>query len=175
LVKTGIDVFFKFSPIERNQTNPDRIYRMSNWGKDLDLFLLDAHSYRSPNDLPDTIQNNKTLYGKQQLDWLKKGLLASNSAWKVISNPVPITLPDCYGDKGECNNWATNSSLNQLTFTRERNQFLKFLDENNIKNVIFITTDVHFAGTVRVEQNFDSNRDKLVFYEMANGPLSTGT
>ena len=25
LVKTGIDVFFKFSPIERNQTDPDKI------------------------------------------------------------------------------------------------------------------------------------------------------
>jgi alkaline phosphatase D len=175
LVKIGIDVFFKFSPIQRNQTDPDRIYRMFNWGKDFDLFLLDAHSYRSLNDLPDTIQNNKTLYGEQQLDWLKKGLLASNSAWKIISNPVPITLPDCYGEKGECNNWATNSSLNQLTFTRERNQFLRFLDQNNIKNVIFITTDVHFAGTVKVEQDFDGDGDKLIFYEMANGPLSTGT
>ena len=175
LVKTGIDVFFKYSPIERNQTDPDRIYRAFNWGKDFNLFLLDAHSYRSPNDLPDTIQNKKTLYGKQQLDWLKDGLLASNSTWKIISNPVPITIPDCYGGKGECNSWATNSSLNQLTFTKERNQFLKFLDENNITNVVFITTDVHFAGTVKVEQSFDNNRDKLVFYEMANGPLSTNT
>lgn len=175
LVRTGIDVFFKFSPIERNQTDHDRIYRMFNWGKDLDLFLLDAHSYRSLNDLPDTIQNNKTLYGKQQLDWLEKGLLTSNSTWKIISNPVPITLPDCYGDKGECNNWATNSSLNQLTFTRERSQFLRFLDEHNIKNVIFITTDVHFAGTVKVEQDFDGDGDKLILYEMATGPLSTGT
>lgn len=41
--------------------------------------------------------------------------------------------------------------------------------------VIFITTDVHFAGTIKVEQNFDKDRDKLVFYEMANGPLSTNT
>jgi len=175
LVKTGIDVFFKFSPIERNHTDPDKIYRMFNWGKDFDLFLLDAHSYRSLNDLPDTIQNNKTLYGKQQLDWLKNNLLRSNSTWKIISNPVPITIPDCFGDKGECNNWATNNQSNNLTFTKERNQFLKFLDENNIKNVIFITTDVHFAGTVKVEQDFNNDTDKLIFYEMANGPLSTNT
>lgn len=175
LVKTGIDVFLKYSPIDRNQSDPDRIYRMFNWGKDLDLFLLDDHSYRSKNDLPDTEQNHKTLYGKEQLDWLKNGLLNSKATWKVISNPVPISLPDCYGQKGECNSWATNSSLNQLSFTKERSQFLKFLDDKNIKNVVFVTTDVHFAGTVKVEKDFNKDNDKLVIYEMASGPLSTNT
>ncbi len=175
LVKTGIDVFFKYSPIDRNQTDPDKIYRMFGWGKDLDLFLLDAHSYRSLNNMSDIPENNKTLYGKEQLDWLKNGLANSNATWKIISNPVPITLPDCYGEMGECNSWATNSSLNQLSFTKERNQFLKFLDLNNIKNVIFITTDVHFAGTVKVEKDFNNDTDRLVFYEMASGPLSTNT
>ena len=175
LVKTGIDVFFKFSPIDRNQSEPDKIYRMFNWGKNLDLFLLDAHSYRSQNDLPDTVQNNKTLYGKEQLNWLQNGLLNSKATWKVISNPIPITIPDCFGKKGECNSWAVNKPNNNLTFAKERAQFLKFLDDNNINNVIFITTDVHFAGTVRVENDFNGDEDKLIFYEMANGPLSTNT
>ncbi len=43
LVKAGMDFFFKFSPIERNQTEHDKIYRMFNWGKDMDLFLLDYY------------------------------------------------------------------------------------------------------------------------------------
>jgi alkaline phosphatase D len=51
LVKTGMDLFFEFSPIDRNKTDPNRIYRSFNWGKDLDLFILDAHSYRSQNNL----------------------------------------------------------------------------------------------------------------------------
>jgi alkaline phosphatase D len=148
---------------------------MFSWGKDLDLFLLDAHSYRSLNNMSDTPANNKTLYGKEQLDWLKNGLVNSKATWKIISNPVPITLPDCYGEMGECNSWATNSSLNQLGFTKERNQFFKFLDTNDIKNVVFITTDVHFAATVKVEKDFNNDTDRLVFYEMANGPLSTNT
>lgn len=172
LVKTGIDVFFKYSPIDRNQTDPDKIYRMFNWGKDLDLFLLDAHSYRSHNDIPDNLQNNKTLYGKEQLNWLRNALVSSNSTWKVISNPVPITIPDCFGKKGECNSWAVNNPNNNLTFAKERAQFLKFLDDNNLNNIIFLTTDVHFAGTVKVENDFNSDGDKLIFYEMASGPLS---
>lgn len=175
LVKTGINYFFEFSPIEQNKENPYQIYRMFQWGKNLDLFLLDAHSYRTVNTLQDTPQNNKTLYGKQQIDWLKNKLLLSNSTWKIISNPIPITIPDCIGYMQACNNWATNSASNTLTFTNERNQFLKFLDERNIKNVIFITTDVHYAATVKVSQDFDRDGDLFTFYEMTNGPLSVYT
>src|SRR5215204_322239 len=172
LVKTGINYFFEFSPIEKNQENPDQIYRMFQWGKNLDLFLLDVHSYRSVNTLPDTLQNNKTLYGKQQLDWLMNKLLSSNATWKIISNPIPITIPDCIGYMHACNNWATNNASNTLTFTKERNQFLKFLDERNIKNIIFLTTDVHYAATVKVSQDFVRDGDLFTFYEMTNGPLS---
>jgi alkaline phosphatase D len=175
LVKTGINYFFEFSPIEKNRENPDQIYRMFQWGKNLDLFLLDVHSYRSVNTLPDTLQNNKTLYGKQQLDWLMNKLLSSNATWKIISNPIPITIPDCIGYMHACNNWATNNASNTLTFTKERNQFLKFLDERNIKNIIFLTTDVHYAATVKVSQDFDRDGDLFTFYEMTNGPLSVYT
>ena len=35
LVKAGILAFFNFSPLERNQQEPDRIYRSFQWGKDL--------------------------------------------------------------------------------------------------------------------------------------------
>lgn len=167
--------FFLFSPVERDTIDPDKIYRMFNWGKDLDLFLLDAHSYRSLNNLEDTPENNKTLYGKEQLDGLKNNLDSSNSTWKIISNPVPITIPDCFGPNQTCNNWATNSTYNNLTYTKERSSFLKFLDEQDIKNIVFLTTDVHFAGTVHAIQDFDGDGDLLQFYEMASGPLSTYT
>lgn len=177
LVNVGIDLFFKFSPIERNQIEKDQIYRSFNWGKNLDLYLLDAHSYRSLNNLPDTRENNKTLYGKEQIDWLKNKLLSSSSTWKIVSTPVPITVPNCfYGPTklGGCDNWATNNKTNE-TFVKERNEFLKFLDKYNIKNVIFIAGDVHFAGTVNVTQDFDEDGDTFTFYEIINGPLNANT
>ena len=49
------------------------------------------------------------------------------------------------------------------------------MDDNNIKNIVFITTDVHFAGTVKVVQDFNGDGDLFTFYEMADGPLSTYT
>lgn len=73
-----------------------------------------------------------------------------------------------------CNNWATNNASNTLTFTNERNQFLKFLDERNIKNIIFLTTDVHYAATVKVSQDFGDG-DLFAFYEMTNCSLNVYT
>jgi alkaline phosphatase D len=176
LVRTGIATFFNFSPIEKNTEEPTRIYRSFNWGKDLDLFILDAHTYRSRSEIPDTPDNDKTLLGIQQLKWLEQGLLNSKATWKVVSTDVPITIPNCFNNRGlGCDNWATNSTSNNETFVRERASFLKFLDDNNIKNVVFVATDVHFAANVRVVQDFNGDGDNLIFYELVSGPLTTYT
>jgi alkaline phosphatase D len=50
--KEGINGFLYYSPLDSDNDNgagnnsDTRIYRSFNWGKDLDLFLLDARSYR---------------------------------------------------------------------------------------------------------------------------------
>jgi len=174
VVKAGINSFFNFSPIDRNKAEPNRIYRSFHWGKDLDLFLLDMHSYRSRNDLPDTVQNNKTLLGRDQLHWLEQSLLNSTATWKVISADVPATIPNCFNKQLGCDNWATNgtSATFKETFTRERSDFLRFLDDHNIKNLVVVATDVHFPINILVED--DPNRDghNLVYYELVSGPLS---
>jgi alkaline phosphatase D len=174
VVKAGINAFFNFSPIDRNKAEPDRIYRSFHWGKDLDLFLLDMHSYRSRNDLPDTPQNNKTLLGRDQLHWLEQSLLNSTATWKVISADVPATIPNCFNKQLGCDNWATNgtSATFKETFTGERSDFLKFLDDHNIKNVVVVATDVHFPINILVEDDPNHDGHKLIYHELVSGPLS---
>jgi len=178
LVKAGIREFFNFSPIELNPEEPTRIYRSFHWGKDADLFIVDQHQYRSRNDIDDTSSNNKTLLGKAQLKWLEEGLLNSNATWKIVSLDDPITIPECAHNETlttplGCDNFASDGKTN-MTFTRERNEFLKFLDEHVIKNIIFVVTDVHFAGNILVDQDFNGDGHNLIYYELANGPLSAG-
>ena len=174
VVKAGINAFFNFSPIDRNRDDPNRIYRSFHWGKDVDLFILDEHSYRSRNDLSDTPQNNKTLLGKDQLHWLEQSLLNSTATWKVISADVPNTIPNCFNKQLGCDNWATNgtSSTFKKTFTRERSDFLKFLDDHNIKNVVVVATDVHFPTNIVVQDDPNHDGHKLVYHELVTGPLS---
>jgi alkaline phosphatase D len=175
VVRAGMDAFFSYSPIDRNQSDPYRIYRSFNWGKDLELFILDTHNYRSRNDLPNT-DPNKTLLGTEQLRWLEQSLLNSNATWKVVLNSVPLTVPHCsdggpYVPRG-CDNWA-NEAGNSMTFSRERDEFLNFLSDHNIKNVIFITTDIHYAANIKFQSPQASpNATSLTFYELVSGPIS---
>jgi alkaline phosphatase D len=178
LVKAGTTAFFNYSPMDiknndnkNSNTDLTNIYRHFNWGKNLDLFLLDTRSYRSLNNLVDDPHNNKTLLGKEQLHWLEQGLVDSNATWKIISTTVPITIPNCYNSTRGCDSWATDGTTNK-TFTSERSEFLKFLDDNNINNIVFVTTDVHFPANIKVDEDFNGDGDKLKFHELVNGPLS---
>jgi alkaline phosphatase D len=182
IVKSGREAFFNYSPIDRNADDPNRIYRSFNWGPDLDLLILDARSYRSPNSMADKPENNKTMLGSEQLQWLKQKLLTSSATWKVISSDVPISVPtgsnasilgrDGWASGNETTTTTTTNSFSKTGFERELQGLLKYLDYNNIKNIVFVTTDVHFPANIRYEIDANGDGDKLIFHELISGPLS---
>ena len=43
--------------------------------------------------MADKPENNKTMLGSEQLQWLKQKLLTSSATWKVLSSDVPISVP----------------------------------------------------------------------------------
>ena len=176
IVNEGRKAFFNYSPIDRNLNDTNRIYRSFNWGPYLDLFILDGRSYRSPNSIADTPENNKTMLGSEQLDWLEQGLMNSSAIWKVISSDIPISVPtganaSILGRDGWANGNETNFS-SKTGFERELQQLLEFLDNSNTKNVVFVTTDVHFPANILYEVDANNDGDKLIFHELISGPLS---
>ena len=60
LANNGRKAFFDFTPMQRFQSDPERIFRKISYGKNLDVFLLDPRSYRSPT----TIISKKDLMKK---------------------------------------------------------------------------------------------------------------
>lgn len=176
LVAEGTRALFLFNPIRRHLQEKNRLYRAFSWGPDLELFLVDARSYRSPNDLKDQPSNAKTAFGAAQLTWLKESLRASKATFKVVSNDVPLSLPTggnthLYGRDAFAN--GTSPDFSQLTgFERELIDLLTFLDRENIDNVVFLVTDVHFAMSLRYDMDFDGDGDTLLLHELVAGPLS---
>ena len=176
IVNEGREAFFNYSPTDRNQDDKNRIYRSFNWGPYLDLFILDGRSYRSPNSMVDTPENNKTMLGSDQLQWLEQNLANSSAAWNVISSDIPISVPtganaSILGRDGWANGNETNFS-SKTGFERELQQLLRFLDDNNIQNIVFVTTDVHFPANILYEVDANDDGDKLIFHELISGPLS---
>ena len=185
IVKEGTDAFLYYSPVgSDNNNNNDtenvsdtHIYRSFNWGKDLDLFIIDARSYRSQNHIADTPENNKTMLGEEQLQWLKQELSNSNATWKLISSDVPISIPtgsnaSILGRDGWANGNETNNYSYYTGFERELTDLLRFIDEQHMKNIVFITTDVHFPAFIRYDFDLNNDGNMTEIHELVSGPLS---
>ncbi len=176
LVATGRRVLFEWHPLRRNAQEPERIYRAARWGKHLALFLLDARSYRSPNTQPDAPEARKTLLGAAQLAWLKQELKRSTATWKVVSSDVPLSVPtgsraellgrDAFAS-GDADPFSASTG-----FERELLELVRFLDANDVRNVVFVATDVHFAAQIRYAGDYDGDGDAYSFHELISGPLS---
>ncbi len=184
VVRAGRETLFLYAPIDQHADEPQRIYRSFRWGKDLEIFLLDARSYRSRNDLPDTLEHDKTLLGVEQLEWLKRSLAESTATWKVVSSDVPLSIPTgsnpaVRGRDGWANGpeplTAESSEPTiafQTGFERELFDLLRALDAANVQNLVFVTTDVHFAASLQYAVDADGDTDMLRFHEFVTGPLS---
>jgi alkaline phosphatase D len=57
-------------------------------------------------------------------------------------------------------------------FERELTEIMKFIDDNQIKNVVFVTTDVHFPAILRYNADINDDGDQIDVHEIASGPLS---
>jgi alkaline phosphatase D len=176
IVAAGRDALFDYNPIDQNQDDPDQIYRSFNWGQYLDLFILDARSYRSRNHLEDTPENDKTLLGAEQLNWLKQSLTESDAFWKVVSADVPLSIPT--GSDAAVlgrDAWANGTEEDfseQTAFERELTGLLSFLDDEDVQNLVFVTTDVHWVTNISYETDANDDGDMLVFHEFVSGPLN---
>jgi len=177
LVRAGRETLFDFHPLWPHPEEPERIYRSFRWGAAVELFLVDARSYRSANDLEDSPGGGKTLLGPAQLDWLKNGLESSNATWKIVSSDVPLSIAtgsraevfgrDAFADGDPAGGPRTGSET-------ELRELLSHLDREDVENVVFLVTDVHFATSLRYEIDLDSDGDVLLFHELVTGPLSAG-
>jgi len=173
VVAAGRKSFFDYHPFDPTATQEAdgtrRIYRSYRWGAHAELFILDARSYRSENSAEDT--DGKTMLGRAQLDWLKSGLAASDATWKIISNDVPLSVPT--GNRAEEYGRDAFASGNMDSgFETELLDLVRSMDVDNVRNVVFITTDVHSAAQLRYEHDYDGDGDSLLFHELIAGPLS---
>ena len=170
LYRRGVRAFRDYAPVQWSRTGG--LYRSVRWGRNLELFFLDERSFRSakadeggvcdnpqtgePDLAPtapqstrnlfsvvtpslaqpvsqaclDTIRSpDRTFLGRRQLERFMGAVERSNARFKVIMNEMPIqqyyVLP--------YDRWEG--------YEAERQEILRRLQ--SVKNVIFLTTDVH--------------------------------
>ena len=110
------------------------------------------------------------MLGEAQLAWLKAALAVSTATWKIVSTDVPLSIPT--GSRPEqlgrdaFAGGASPAGSSGTGFERELLDLLAHLDREEVANVVFIATDVHFASQFRYEQDFDGDDD---FVDVSQG------
>lgn len=166
--------FLEYLPIRFDPQDPERIYRSFQYGPMLDIFMLDKRSYRGPNtgNRQTEASEETALLGSAQVSWLKQQLLTSTATWKVIASDMPIGLvvPD-----GQAFEALSNGDGPALGRELEFADLFQFIHHKNIRNVVWLTADVHYAAAHYYDPSKAQFTDFKPFWEFVAGPLNSGT
>jgi alkaline phosphatase D len=173
LVARARRAFFDCLPIAGQST--DKIYRALAHGPSLELFFLDMRTYRGPNtENRQSAAGAETVFlGREQLDDLKRRLGASRATWKVICSDMPLGLLVRDGPKHF--EGPANGDGPALGRELEIAELLASLKRQRVRNVIWLTADVHYAASHYYDPNKAQFQDFDPFWEFVSGPLHAGT
>ena len=163
LVARGHRAFYEFMPIRETFARGGRIYRKVRYGPLLDIFLLDMRSYRTGN----SNNHSSLIFGARQLNWLKRELAISRATWKVIAADLPIGVVS--GDAVGLGDGPPQGREVEIA------DLLSFIKHAGVKNIIWVTADMHYTAAHYYDPNRAVFQDFEPFWEFVSGPLHAGT
>ena len=120
---------------------------------DVDLFLLDDRWYRSANKLVDA--PDKTMFGAQQLAWLRNALVYSRATLKLVVNGSQM--------------WNRANRFEGFNhYSYEQKAFADWLVAQRVAGVMFASGDRHFTELLRIERP-----GAYPLYEFTSSPLTS--
>ena len=177
LAANARQAFLEYSPIRLAPGAVPPIYRSCSYGPLLEVFAIDLRTYRGPNTSnrqasagADTVHA-----GAQQLAWLKRALRRPRAAWKVIASDLPIGLVVRDGATGAFEAIANAEPGNPLGRELEIADLLRYIRQERIRNVVWMTGDVHYAAAHHYDPQRAQFKEFDPFWEFVAGPLHAGT
>lgn len=129
------------------------VFTRFDWA-DVEFFLLDDRSYRSPDEMPDI--PGKRMLGQAQMDWLKEALAGSQATFKVVASGSqmvnPLTFFEAFGN-----------------FPAEQKELFDFLRDARVEGVVFLSGDRHHTELLRRQVP-----GLYPLYEFTSSPLTSG-
>ena len=168
--------FLEYNPIPLIGDDPERIDRTVPYSPLVEIFALDMRSYRGANseNRQPALDATSALLGAVQVRRLKARLAASRATWKVIASDLPIGVivrdfPSFYEAVANAEPGAPSGRELELA------DLLRFIRDRAIRNVVWITADVHYCAA----HHYDPSRARFTefepFWEFVAGPLNAGT
>jgi alkaline phosphatase D len=152
------------------------VHRTIPLGPLVDVFALDLRSYRGANseNRQPAIAAESRILGGDQLAALKARLASSRATWKIMACDMPIGLNVRDGSTffDAVANADPGAPLGrELEFA----DLLKFIRDRRIRNVVWITADVHYCAAHHYDPSRAAFTEFSPFWEFVAGPLHAGT
>lgn len=168
--------FVEYQPLSTDPDDPERLYRTVSSGPLIEVFALDLRSYRGANseNRQAVLGDDSRVMGAAQVAWLIERLAASRAVWKVIANDLPIGL---VVRDGPAHFEAVANADDGPPRGRELEiaAILQAIRARQVRNVVWITGDVHYCAAHHYDPARASFADFDPFWEFVAGPLHAGT
>lgn len=125
----GIRLFREQVPVVDPTDPKAKTYRTFRLNKHVQIWLVEGRDYRSPNKMPDG--PDKTLWGAEQIAWLKRTLKASDATYKLLISPTPMVGPD--------DAYKRDNHTNHKGFRTEGRAFFQWIKEQGLDRQGFYT------------------------------------
>jgi alkaline phosphatase D len=153
--------FYEHLPVRLSSVpaGPDvRIYRRLGFGRLADFHVLDTRQYRDDQvaaGSPARLDPNRSILGREQENWLHRGLGRSGSTWKILAQQIQVAQIDYDLTGGES---YYMDAWDGYPATRDR--LFQALTEQGVENVGIIAGDLHqsFAADLKADFRDPSSR-----------------
>ncbi|HJF12780.1 alkaline phosphatase D family protein [Corynebacterium falsenii] len=171
LSSRAFQAFHEWQPLDPTMAVDGRVYRKVSYGPLLDIFVLDMRSYKDANPLARTAPDQPGhILGDKQAEWLIREVNASTATWKIIANDLPlgIIVPDGEDQEGVSNGRPGAATGREAEIGRVLSGIKR------VKNVVWLTADVHYTAAHHYSPDRASFQDFSPFWEFVTGPLNAG-
>lgn len=134
----GVTAYIEWMPIRQpNPADTFRIYREFNVGNLADIYMLDTRLEGRDEQVSNGQQNDPTrhIISPVQYNWLTSGILSSTAKWQILGQQVMMAPLEILGTPVNMDQWDGYNS--------QRDTLYGFLQNNNIKNTVVLTGDIH--------------------------------
>ena len=179
LAARGMRAFHEWMPTRRSPLEQDRLYTSFRYGPSLEVFRIDLRSYRGPNGdgMQAELSPEARVVGQRQLAWLMDALRGSDATWKVIACDMPLGLIvwDDFKNRKGVEAVAQGDMGRPLGRELEIADLLRFVRDQGIRNLVWLTADVHYTAAHRYDPSRARFQEFAPFWEFVSGPLNAGT
>jgi alkaline phosphatase D len=176
LARRARQAFLEHYPVSMDRDAAALIYRSIPCGPLVEVFALDMRSHRAANsdNLQAAAGAETAFLGARQVRWLADALSRSRATWKIVAADMPLGLvvPHRPGQHEAVANGDPGPARGREI---EIANLLRTLQLRNVRNVVWVTADVHYCAAHHFDPGRAASKDFDPFWEFIAGPAHAGT